>query len=328
MSSPNTSYRSAIRFALREELSRDERVFLIGEDIGEAGGVFKVTEGLFKEFGARRVIDTPISETAILGAALGASLGGLIPVAEIMFSDFTMVALDQIANQIAKKSYLSAGHEKVGLVIRAVTGAGLSFGPQHSQSLEAMFGHIPGLISILPSNPRNAKGLLKSSIRCGRPVLFFEHKALYPTVGSVSESSEELTPIGECAVAKEGGDITIVAGGSTVATSLESAKRLEGMSIDAEVIDLQTLSPLDSATIFRSVQKTGRVLIVEEDVGFLGWGAEVAAQVAEHELFSLKAPVRRIGAPYAPVPFSPVLEKAYLPSADRVTEACKEIMRE
>jgi pyruvate dehydrogenase E1 component beta subunit len=326
MSTRNISYRSAIRFALKEELGRDERVFLIGEDIGEAGGVFKVTEGLFKEFGARRVIDTPISETAILGAALGASLGGLVPVAEIMFSDFTLVAMDQIVNQIAKKAYLSAGHEKVGLVIRAVTGGGLSFGPQHSQSLEAFFGHVPGIVSVLPSNPRNARGLLKSSIRCGKPVLFFEHKALYPTEGPVSES-EELTPIGKCDIAREGSDVTIVAGGSTVRTSLESAVRLKDESIDAEVIDLQTLSPLDSSTIFHSIEKTGRLLIVEEDVGFLGWGSEVAAQVAEHELFSLKAPIKRIAAPYAPIPFSPILEKAYLPNASKVVQACVEIMK-
>jgi pyruvate/2-oxoglutarate/acetoin dehydrogenase E1 component len=326
MSSPNISYRSAIRFALREELIRDDRVFLIGEDIGEAGGVFKVTEGLFKEFGPRRVIDTPISETAIVGAALGASLGGLVPVAELMFSDFAAVAMDQIANQIAKKAYLSGGHEKVSLVIRAVTGGGVSFGPQHSQSLEAWFGHIPGLICVLPSNPRNAKGLLKSSIRSSKPVLFFEHKALYPMEGPVPES-EELTPIGKCEIAREGRDVTIVAGGSTVATSLESARKLEEISIDADVIDIQTLSPLDSSTIFRSIEKTGRLLIVEEDVGFLGWGAEIAAQVAEFALYSLKAPVRRISAPYAPIPFSPALEKAYLPSSGRVVSTCVEMMK-
>jgi len=172
------NYRSAIRFALREELKREERVFLLGEDIGEAGGVFKVTEGLQSEFGPRRVIDTPISESAIIGASLGAALTGLIPVAELMFSDFTEVAMDQIANQIAKKAYLSRGDEHIGLVIRAVTGGGLSFSVQHSQSLEAWFAHTPGLISIMPSNPRNAKGLLKSAIRCGKPVMFFEHKAL------------------------------------------------------------------------------------------------------------------------------------------------------
>ena len=325
MSMPSISYRSAIRFALREELARDERVFLIGEDIAEAGGVFKVTEGLFKEFGAKRVIDTPISETAIIGAALGASLGGLIPVAELMFSDFSAVAMDQIANQIAKKSYLSVGHEKASLVIRLVTGGGISFGPQHSQSLEAWFGHIPGLISVMASSPRNAKGLLKSAIRSGKPVLFFEHKALYPMEGPVPES-EELLPIGKCEIVREGKDLTIVSGGSTVSLCLECAKKLGEKSIDAEIIDIQTLSPLDSSTIFESVRKTGRLLIVEEDVGFLGWGSEIAAQVAESELYSLKAPIRRVSSPYAPIPFSPVLEKSYLPNSERVISASENLL--
>ena len=327
MSMRKINYRSAIRIALSEELSRDDRVFLLGEDIGEAGGVFKVTEGLIREFGSKRVIDTPISETAIIGAALGASLGGLIPIAELMFSDFACVAMDQIVNQIAKKAYLSAGQEKIGLVIRLVTGGGVSFGPQHSQSLEAWFGHVPGLYTVLASNPRNARGLLKSSIRSGKPVLFFEHKALYPYEGDVPYS-EDLIPIGKCQVMREGDDLTIIGGGATVRVAEECASKLETQGISAEVIDIQTLSPLDTTTIFRSVEKTGRVMIVEDDVLFLGWGAEIAAEIAENVLYSLKSPIRRIGAPYSPVPFSPLLEKVYLPNTDLAFRTAIKLVKE
>lgn len=306
-------------------MQRDDRVFLLGEDIGETGGVFKVTEGLLAEFGPLRVIDTPISETAIIGAALGASMTGLIPVAELMFSDFAAVAMDQIANQIAKKAYLSRGEEKIGLVIRTVTGGGISFGPQHSQSLEAWFAHIPGLVSVIPSNPRDAKGLLKSAIRSGKPVLFFEHKGLYSAEGSVSDS-EELTPIGKCEVITQGNDLTLVGAGATVANCLEAGAKLRLDGIGAEIIDVRTLSPLDSETIAKSVEKTGRLVIAEEDVTFCGWGAEIAALAAEESVYSLKSPVRRIGAPYSPVPFSPPLEKAYLPSPEKVYAAVKSIM--
>ena len=326
MSTRNMTYRAAIRAALVEELRRDEKVFLMGEDIADAGGVFKVTEGLLAEFGPRRVFDTPISETAIVGAALGASLAGLVPVAELMFSDFSMVAMDQIVNQVAKKSYLSFGHERAGLVIRLVTGAGVSFGPQHSQSLEAWFGHVPGLVSVIASTPRNAKGLLKASIRLGRPVLFFEHKALYPSEGPVPED-EEVMEIGKCSVAREGRDVTLVAAGSTVSVCLEAAASLEKDGVSAEVVDLQSLWPMDSRSILDSVEKTGRIVVVEEDVGFLGWGAEVAAQVAEEALYSLKAPVRRVSAPHSPVPFSPELEKVFLPSSKSVVGVVDELVR-
>ncbi len=316
------NFRSAIRFALREELSRDDRVFLIGEDIGEAGGVFKVTEGLLSEFGPKRVIDTPISETAIVGAALGAALMGLIPIAELMFCDFTTTAMDQIVNEVAKKSYLSGGREHVGLVIRTASGAGISFGPQHSQSLEAWFAHTPGLYTVMPSNPRDAKGLLKSAIRSGKPVLFFEPKVLYPMEGEVPDE-EELIPIGKCDVKTEGKDLTIVSAGAAVNTCLECAKKLKTDGISAEVIDLRTLYPLDSKTIFDSVEKTGRLLLVEDDVGFCGWGAEVAAEVAEEKIYSLKSPIKRVSAPYSPVPFSPALEKIFVPSPETVYENAK-----
>ena len=325
MSTHNLTFRSAIRSALREELARDSRVFLIGEDIGDAGGVYKVTEGLLAEFGPERVIDTPISETAIIGAALGSSITGLIPIAEIMFSDFTMIAMDQICNQAAKKSYLSGGRERAGFVVRAVTGAGVSFGPQHSQSLEAWFAHTPGLVSILPSNPRDARGLLRSAVHLGKPTIFFEHKALYPTEGSVPEE-EELIPVGKCETKRIGEDLTIVSAGAPVRECERAAETLATSGISAELVDIRTLSPLDFDTISHSVEKTGRLLIVEEDVGFCGWGAEIAAQTAEQLLYSLKSPIVRIAAPYTPIPFSPVLEKAYLPQAQTVTGTARKMM--
>jgi pyruvate/2-oxoglutarate/acetoin dehydrogenase E1 component len=320
------NFRSAIRFALREELRRDDRVFLIGEDIGEAGGVFKVTEGLLSEFGPKRVIDTPISETAIVGAALGAALMGLVPVAELMFCDFTTTAMDQIVNEVAKKSYLSGGREHVGLVIRTASGAGISFGPQHSQSLEAWFMHTPGLYSIMPSNPRDAKGLLKSAIRSGKPVMFFEPKILYPIEGEVPDE-EELVPIGRCDLKLEGEDLTLVGAGASVNTCLECAKKLKNDDrITAEVVDLRTLYPLDSKIIFDSVDKTGRLLVVEDDVGFCGWGAEIAAQVVEERIYSMKSPIRRVSGPHSPVPFSPDLEKIFLPNLERVYESAKSLV--
>ena len=317
MSTTRINYRSAIRFALREELKRDERVFLLGEDIASAGGVFKVTEGLYDEFGERRVIDTPISEVAIMGSALGSALMGLIPIAELMFSDFSMVAMDQIANQIAKYRYMSGGQARFGLVIRAATGGGISFSAQHSQSLEAWFGHTPGLVSLMPSNPRDAKGLLKSAIRSGTPVMYFEHKGLYGMEGDVPDD-EELIPIGKSEVRRHGSDITLVGASATVQTCLEAATKLETDNIHAEVVDLRSLYPLDTKTIVDSVEKTGRLLVVEEDVGFCGWGAEIVAQVSENALYSLKSPIKRVSAPYSPIPFSPALESVYIPSREKV----------
>ena len=327
MSMASMSYRAAIRAALREEMKRDNRVFLLGEDIGAAGGVFKVTETLFEEFGPKRVIDTPISEVAITGAALGAALTGLVPVLELMFSDFVEVAMDQIANQIARKAYLSGGEEKVGLVIRMASGGGISFGPQHSQSPEAWFAHTPGLITILPSCARDAKGLLKSAIRSGNPVMFFEHKLLYPVDGPVPEE-EELIPIGKADVKNSGNDITLVSAGDSVNYCLEAAAKLSSDNVSAEVVDLRTLYPLDSKAVFDSLEKTGRVLIVEEDVGFCGWGAEVAAQISDKMVYSLKAPVKRVAAPYAPIPFSPALEKVYLPNTEKIYSAARALMEE
>ena len=327
MSTTKINYRNAIRSALREELRRDERVFLIGEDIAAAGGVFKVTEGLYQEFGERRVIDTPISETAIMGAALGAALTGLTPIAELMFSDFSAVAMDQIANQIAKYVYMSGGQAHVSLVIRAVSGGGISFSAQHSQSLEAWFAHTPGLVSIMPSNPRDAKGLLKSAVRCGKPVMFFEHKGLYQMEGEVPEA-EELVPIGKAEFRREGSDVTLVGASATVNTCLEAASALsETDHINCDVIDLRTLYPLDLKLILQSVEKTGRLVIVEEDVGFCGWGSEIAAQISDEGLFYLKAPVKRVAAPFAPIPFSPALEKVYIPKNDRVRSVVSQLVR-
>ena len=243
-------------------------------------------------------------------------------VAELMFCDFTTTAMDQIVNEVAKKSYLSGGQERVGLVIRTASGAGISFGPQHSQSLEAWFAHTPGLYTVMPSNPRDAKGLLKSAIRSGKPVLFFEPKVLYPMEGKVPDV-EELVPIGKCDVKIKGKDLTIVSAGAAVNTCLECANKLKVDGISSEVIDLRTLYPLDSKTIFDSVEKTGKLLLVEDDVGFCGWGAEVAAEVAEAKIYSLKSPIKRVSAPYSPVPFSPALEKIFVPSTEIVYENAK-----
>lgn len=242
-----------------------------------------------------------------------------------MFSDFVGVAMDQITNQIAKKAFLSGGKEHVGLVMRAVSGAGVSLAAQHSQSLEAWFAHTPGLVSVMAGDPRDAKGLLKSAIRYGKPVMFFEQKALYPMEGPAPDE-EELIPIGKCEVKRKGTDVTLLGGGATVVTCLDSASKLEAEGISAEVIDVRTLVPLDSQTIMSSVEKTGRLIIVEEDVGFCGWGAEIAAQVAEQAIYSLKSPVKRIAAPFAPIPYSPPLEKAYLPSSDKILAATKAVM--
>ncbi|MGI0079443.1 MAG: alpha-ketoacid dehydrogenase subunit beta, partial [Nitrososphaerales archaeon] len=252
---------------------------------------------------------------------------GLVPVLELMFSDFVEVAMDQIANQIARKAYLSCGEEKVGLVIRMASGGGISFGPQHSQSPEAWFAHTPGLITILPSCPRDAKGLLKSAIRSGNPVMFFEHKLLYPVEGPVPEE-EELIPIGKADVKSSGGDITLVSAGNSVNYCLEAAAKLKSDNVNAEVVDLRTLYPLDSKAVFDSVEKTGTVLIVEEDVGFCGWGAEVAAEISDNNLYSLKASVKRVAAPYAPIPFSPALEKLYIPGTEKIYSAAKALIQE
>ena len=318
------TFATAIRDALAEEMRYDERVVLFGEDTGKEGGVFKVTQGIYEEFGPERVRDTPISEIAMTGLALGAALNGLRPVLDLMFFDFVAVAYDQVVNQIAKFSYQSGGQiASLPLVIRAASGAGVSFGAQHSQSVESWLMQAPGLKIVTPSNPRDAKGLLKAAIRDDGPVCFFEHKLLYRVKGEVG--ADEVIPLGQATVVREGRDLTIVASGLMVTRVLEAAALLADVSIDAEVVDLRCTVPLDRQTVADSLEFTGRLLTVEEAPGGLGWSAELLAWALEEgHVDSGKA--RRVAPPRTPVPYSPVLEEAWLPSPQQIVETAKVLM--
>lgn len=319
-------FRDALREALREEMRRDPSVFLLGEDIGRYwGGAFKVTEGLAEEFGDERVRDTPISESAIIGTAVGAAITGMRPVAEIMFGDLTALAMDQIANQAAKMRYMFGGQTKCPLVIRTPFGAGVNIASHHSQSLEAWFMHVPGLYLAVPSTPYDAKGLLKTAIRGNNPVFFCEHKLLYPVEGEVPEE-EYLIPFGVADVKREGADVTVVATLYMVHKALTAAKELDEEGISAEVIDPRTLTPLDKQAIIKSVKKTGRIVIVSEDCKTVGVSAEIAAIVAEEAIDYLDAPVKRVAEPDTPIPFSPPLEKYVIPSEKSIVKAVKEVI--
>jgi len=320
------TYKEALREALREEMRRDRTVFLLGEDIGRYWkGAFKVTEGLAEEFGDERVRDTPISESAIIGAAVGAAITGMRPVAEIMFGDLTALAMDQIANQAAKIRYMFGGQAKVPLVIRTPFGAGVNIAAHHSQSLEAWFMHVPGLYVAVPSTPYDAKGLLKTAIRSNNPVFFCEHKLLYPMEGEVPE--EEYTiPFGVADVKREGSDVTIVATLYMVYKALNAAKELEAEGMSVEVVDPRTLTPLDKQAIIKSVKKTGRIVIVSEDCKTAGVSAEIAAIVAEEAIDYLDAPIKRITALDTPIPFSPPLEQYMIPDENTIIETVKEIV--
>jgi pyruvate dehydrogenase E1 component beta subunit len=317
------SYREAIREALREEMRRDERVFLLGEDVADAGGVFKVTLGLLAEFGPNRVIDTPLSESAIMGAAVGASLMGMRPVAEIMFADFTTIAMDGLVNHAAKVHYMYGGELSAPLVVRMAYGAGPKWGAQHTQSVESWLTNIPGLTIVMPSTPADAKGLLKAAIRTPNPVVFLEHKLLYGKKGVVPEG-EHIVPIGKADIKRSGQGVTIVATGMMVERALAAAQILEGEGVSAEVIDLRSIQPLDEETILGSVEKTGRLVIVHEAPVRGGIGGEVAAVVASKALGFLDAPIQRVGGPWAPIPFGPVLVDAYVPKADEIVRAVRE----
>jgi pyruvate/2-oxoglutarate/acetoin dehydrogenase E1 component len=329
----------ALREALREEMRRDERVILLGEDIGVEGGfggAFTVTLGLAEEFGHRRVLDTPISEAAIAGVAAGAAFGGLRPVADVQYGDFLFLAMDQLANQAAKLRYMSGGKLRVPMVMRAPVGA-TTRGAQHGQSLEAFFMHVPGLKVACPSNPYDGKGLLKTAIRDDNPVIFFEHKLLYGSKGARKEAGgievlavvpeeEYLIPFGQAKVVRKGSEITLVANLLMVHRSLQAAKILAESGVDAEIIDVRTLVPFDWETVFESVRKTRRLIIVEEDNLTGGWGAEVAARVDENCFGYLDAPIRRIAAPDTPVPFAPIMEKFYVPSVEKIVDVAKELV--
>ncbi|MBL7211352.1 MAG: alpha-ketoacid dehydrogenase subunit beta [Desulfobacteraceae bacterium] len=313
----------AINEAIKEEMQRDENVVLIGEDVGTPGGSFGASRGLYDLFGPERVFDTPISEAAITGLAAGAAACGLRPIVEIMFMDFMTICMDGIVNQIAKMRYMFGSQYKVPIVIRTPSGAGLNAGPQHSQSLEAWFAHVPGLKVVMPGTPHDVKGLLKSAVRDDNPVVVVEHKALHALKGSIPEE-EYLVPIGKAAVKKEGTDVTVVATSKMVHESLKASEALNQEGINIEVIDLLTISPWDKETIFSSVGKTHRLVIAHEAVKSFGVGAEISAAVSEEILDELDAPIMRVGAPFVPIPFS--LEKAYLPNADHVIAAVKKTM--
>ena len=319
-----TTYRDALKEALQEEMLRDETVFLMGEDIAEYGGAYKVTDGLFREFGKERVRNTPISEAAIIGTALGAAITGMRPVAELMYIDFTGVAMDQIVNQVAKIRYMVGGQFNVPLVIRTQGGAGRSSAAQHAQSLEAWFAHIPGLLVVMPSTPYDAKGLLKTAIRDDNPVMFIEHKLLYTEEGDLPD--EEYTiPFGVADIKREGEDLTIVATSRMVLQTLMAAEELADEGIEVEVIDPRTLMPLDKETILSSVRKTNRLLIAHEAVVRGGFGAEIAALVVREAFDYLDAPVERVAA--APVPFAPVMEDFVIPNKDNIMEAARKLVR-
>ena len=312
------TYRAAIAEGIAREMTRDPSVVMIGEDIGAAGGVFKLTEGLFDRFGPERVRDTPISEQAIVGAAMGAAMTGLRPIAELMFSDFFAVTWDMVANQIAKTRYMTDGQVSLPLVLRTANGAGLRFGAQHSQSIENWAMAIPGLKVVAPSNPADVVGLMVAAIRDPDPVIFCEHKALFATKGEVPDG-EHVVPLGQARIARAGIDCTIVTLAAMVPRSLEAAQRLAAEAgISAEVIDLRTLIPLDARAVLDSVARTGRLFTVEENPRVLGWGAEIVSIVADDGFDSLDAPLVRITAPNIPLPSAAVLEDLAVPSVERI----------
>lgn len=320
------TYREAVREAMREEMHRDANVFQLGEDIGVFGGSYKVTLGLVDEFGPERILDTPLSEAAIAGAAIGAAMVGMRPVAEIMYIDFMTLSADLIINTAAKMRFMSGGRLRLPVVFRTQEGGGVSAGPQHSQCLETMFAHIPGLIVVLPATPRDAKGLLKSAIREENPVVFIEHKGMYGLKGPVPED-DYLTPLCQSDIKRPGRDITVVALSRSVQYALQAAEQLSQENIELEIIDPMTIKPLDKAPILESVTKTGRLLIVHEAYKSYGFGAEIAAIVADEAIDYLDAPIKRIGALDAPIPFGMRMEDFVLPNANDIINAARGLMQ-
>ena len=320
------TYREAVAAGMAQEMRRDPSVVFLGEDVAAAGGVFKTTVGLLEEFGPKRVRDTPISEQAILGAAMGAAMTGLKPIAEIMFSDFFAVCWDIVANQIAKSRYMTDGQCSFPLVIRSANGGGARFGAQHSQSVENWAMAIPGLKVIAPAFPGDVKGLLAASIRDPDPVLFFEQKSLYATKGEVPDG-EHVVEIGKANVVREGKDVTIVALAAMVQRALKAAETLQAEhGISATVVDVRSLVPLDTQTIFREVAKTGRLVTVEENPRLCGWGAEVASIVAEELFWDLDGPIVRITTPHVPLAAANNLEDAQLPSPERIVAGVRQLV--
>lgn len=320
------TYIEAIRSTLQAEMRRDETIIVLGEDVGKKGGVFLATDGLFDEFGGERVLDTPLSESMIVGASIGAALNGLRPVPEIQFADFIMPAFNQIVSEAARMRYRSNGAFTCPLTIRAPYGGGVHGALYHSQSVEAFFAHVPGLKVVIPSTPYDARGLLRSSIRDEDPVLFFEHKKMYRSVRGEVPDSDYTIPLGEARVVREGSQVAIIGYGLMVQYALEAAELLEAEEISAEVVDIRTLRPLDGETILQSVRKTGKAVVVYEDNRFGGYGAEIAAIVAEEAFDHLDGPVVRVTGPDVPgVPYAHTLEEWFMPNPDRIADAVRRL---
>ncbi len=325
MSTTRISYSRAINAALAEEMRRDERVFVMGEDVGAMGGVFGVTRGLSDEFGPSRVRDTGITETYIVGGAAGAAIAGLVPVVEMQFADFLFTAADEIFHKLAKWRYMHGGAFTLPVVVRLPTGVGVGGGAEHSASLVALCMHTPGLMVVMPATAADAKGLLKAAIRDPNPVMYFEHKSLYRTKGDVPDDPDAIVELGRAAVRREGGDLTIVATGLMVGRSLEAADALAAEGIEACVIDLRTLVPLDNDTVLASVHRTGRAMVVHEAVKVAGAGAEIAAQIQERAFFSLDAPIWRVAGTPTPIPQDKQLEQLCIPAVDEIVDAGRQL---
>lgn len=320
-----TTYVKAYNEAVAQVMRENDDVFVIGEDVAGYGGVFHMYDGLLDEFGARRMVDTPIAEMGLIGLGVGAAARGLRPIVDIMFMDFLAVALDQVVNQAAKMKFMYGGEVKVPMVIAVAYGAGVSAGAQHSQSLETWLAHTPGLKVVMPSNAHDAKGLMVAAVRDDNPVIFMLNKVLLGARGEVPEEVYEI-PLGQAAIPREGDDVTIVAFGRMVTEALKAADILAESGVSVEVVDPRSVQPLDTAAIVKSASKTNRILVVHEAVTFGGIGAEVAAQIQEEAFDYLDAPVLRIGAPFTPVPFSTPLEKAYVPDADRIVAGARRLL--
>jgi pyruvate dehydrogenase E1 component beta subunit len=319
------TYREALNLALREEMQRDPRVFIIGEEVGLYDGAYKVTQGLLKEFGPQRVVDTPIAESGFTGVGIGAAMVGLRPVVEMMTFNFAFLALDQIVNSAAKMLYMSGGQYPVPIVIRGPGGPAHQLAAQHSQSMESYFYHVPGLKVVRPSTPMDAKGLLKSAIRDDNPVIFIESETLYAVKGEVPEDPDFLIPLGQAVVRRPGTDVTVVAYMGMMYRALEAAEELEGEGISVEIVDPRTLRPMDKDTIIGSVRKTHRAVVVEAGAGFAGMGSEIASFITETAFDDLDAPVERVTGANAPMPYARNLEKAKTPSKERIVAAIRNV---
>jgi len=326
MSTRELTFAQAIREALDEELSRDPNIFVMGEDVGAWGGVFRTTEGLYEKYGPERIIDTPLSEEGFIGLAVGAAITGMHPVAEIMFGDFITLVMDQLVNQAAKMRYMTGGQMQVPMTVRATMGGGRSSGAQHSQSWHAWFAHVPGLKVAVPSTPYDAKGLLKTALREPNPVIFFEDKVMYAKVKGPVPEEEYTIPFGKADVKRTGSDVTLIALSRMIHPTLAAAEMLDKEGIQAEVIDPRTLTPLDDDTILNSVRKTGGAVVVDEGYQRFGVTAEIAALIAHGAFDYLDAPIERLGAMDVPIPFSPVLEFATIPDEEKIIAAVHRVL--